>query len=160
MKTSLHQSAAAVFSLMIVSLWLIAFVGQPKETPAKAFAPSVTSLPITNLVAAEPVRAASGPAQQPAPFVIRDTGTDSPGTNIVTRIVTFTALIGGTPRPALQWKADRGNGFVDIAGATNASYRIGNAQVSDSGFYELVATNSAGSVHTTPQQLVVTEGED
>lgn len=101
------------------------------------------------------------PAARPvAPFIAKDTDNDSPGTNIVTRIVTFTAEIGGTPPPFLQWKVDQGAGFVDVPGATNATYRIGNAQVEHNGFYSLFATNSAGSIHTAPQQLIVSEGVD
>jgi hypothetical protein len=95
-----------------------------------------------------------------APFIVQDTATDSPGTNMVTRIVTFTAQVGGAPPPALQWEVDRGNGFAPIAGATRPVFRIGNAQVSDSGQYALFATNSAGGLHTTPVPLFVTEGED
>jgi hypothetical protein len=100
-------------------------------------------------------------ADKPAPpFIIKDTENDSPGTNIVTRIVTLKAEIGGNPPPLLQWQVDKGNGFVDIPGATNATYRIGNAQVEHNGFYALTATNSLGGLRTTPQQLIVWEGED
>lgn len=95
-----------------------------------------------------------------APFIVRDTQNDSPGTNFVTRIVTFTAEVGGTPPLALQWQVDKGGGFEVIPGATNSSYRIGNAQLVHNGFYALFATNFAGSLHTAPQQLIVTEGED
>jgi hypothetical protein len=95
-----------------------------------------------------------------APFIIKDTDNDSPGTNIVTRIVTFKAEIGGTQPLQLQWQVDKGNGFVDIPGATNALYRIGNAQVEHNGFYLLTATNSLGGLRTTPQQLIVSEGVD
>ncbi len=109
----------------------------------------------------QPLSAPAPPAARPvAPFIVKDTENDSPGTNIVTRIVTFTAEIGGSPPPALQWGVDKGAGFADIPGATNATFRIGNAQVSDAGFYSLVATNSAGRIRTSPQQLIVTEGED
>ena len=94
------------------------------------------------------------------PYIVKDTENDSPGTNIVTRIVTLTAEVGGEPAPALQWKVDKGSGFEDIAGATNQIYRIGNAQVVDSGLYALFATNSAGAIQTTPVPLIVTEGED
>src|SRR4051794_6658222 len=66
-----------------------------------------------------------------APFVVQDTENDSPGTNSVTRIVTLKARIGGEPAPELQWKVDKGNGFVEIRDATNATYCIGNAQIED-----------------------------
>lgn len=100
---------------------------------------------------------ASSPA---APFIIQDTLTDSPGTNIVTRIVTFTAHVGGSPPLIRQWKVDLGRGFVPILGATNATLRIGNAQPSDSGRYALFASNPAGQIHTTPVPLVVIDGVD
>lgn len=95
-----------------------------------------------------------------APYIVKDTDNDSPGTNIVTRIVTITAEVGGTPPIALQWKLDRGHGFEDIPGATNATYRIGNAQISDAGFYSLFATNAVGHINTTPVPLIVSEGVD
>ena len=123
--------------------------------------PTVFSLAFVGLVIAS---AWTGRAQDKdapvAPYIVKDTDNDSPGTNIVTRIVTLTAEVGGTPPIALQWKVDRGNGFEEIAGATNATYRIGNAQVVDSGLYTLFATNSAGAIQTTPVPLKVTEGED
>ena len=100
-------------------------------------------------------QAASG-----APFIVKDTDNDSPGTNIVTRIVTLKAEIGGTPPFVFQWKIDRGNGFESIPGATNATYRIGNAQVSDAGLYALFATNYFGNISTTPVPLIVSEGVD
>lgn len=91
---------------------------------------------------------------------MEDTETDSPGTNMVTRIVTFKAQVGGTPAPLLQWKVDHGKGFEAIAGATRSTYRISNAQVTDSGSYSLFATNSAGNISTTSVPLYITEGED
>jgi len=103
---------------------------------------------------------AQNQADSAAPFIVKDTDNDSPGTNIVTRIVTLKAEIGGTPPFTMQWKVDRGSGFESIPGATNATYRIGNAQVSDSGLYSLFATNDFGHISTTPAPLVVTEGED
>lgn len=95
-----------------------------------------------------------------APFIVKDTDNDSPETNMVTRIVTITAEIGGTPPVALQWKVDHGNGFESIAGATNATFRIGNAQVANSGLYSLFATNAAGHLNTTPVPLIVIEVAD
>ena len=99
-------------------------------------------------------------ADSAAPYIVKDTDNDSPGTNIVTRIVTLKAEIGGAQPLQLQWQVDKGSGFVDIPGATNATYRIGNAQVEHNGFYALTATNSLGGLRTTPQQLIVSEGVD
>jgi hypothetical protein len=128
------------------------------------FKPSAPGAEGNKLVFQTPKAVTPSPAAFPspavAPFIVQDTATDSPGTNMVTRIVTFTAQVGGAPPPALQWEVDHGNGFEAITGATKAAFRIGNAQVSDSGRYALFATNSAGGIHTTPVPLFVTEGED
>ncbi len=103
-------------------------------------------------------------ASQPrpvAPFVVTDTATDSPGTNLETRVVTFSAEIGGTPPVFKQWKVDKGHGFLPVsASATNAEFIIPNAHLADSGRYALFATNSAGGTNTTPVPLVVVEGVD
>jgi hypothetical protein len=118
-----------------------------KEPDARADNTSTPSRPITPVAAI-------------APFIIRDTDTDSPGTNIVTRIVTLTAEVGGTPPLARQWKVNHGHGYEPLVGATNAVFRIGNAQVADAGLYSLFVTNSAGSTNTTPVPLIVSEGVD
>ena len=98
---------------------------------------------------------------QPRLFIVADTTTDSPGTNLVTRIVTLKAEIGGTPPVALQWKVDKGRGFLPVsAAATNSVLVISNALIRDSGSYALFATNAAGATNTTPVPLVVVEGVD
>src|SRR5205814_2035993 len=57
-----------------------------------------------------------------APFIVADTVTDSPGTNLATRLVKFTADLGGTAPIFKQWKVNKGGGFVDVsASATNAT---------------------------------------
>jgi hypothetical protein len=100
-------------------------------------------------------------APQRRPYIEADTTTDSPGTNLVTRVVTFKAEIGGTPPITLQWKVDKGNGFVAVsARATNWVLVLTNALISDTGRYALFATNSAGATNTTPVPLVVVEGVD
>jgi hypothetical protein len=96
-----------------------------------------------------------------APRIIVDTTTDSPGTNLETRVVTLSAEIRGTPPLLLQWKVDKGSGFVPVAAsATNSTLTISNAQVEVSGFYALFGTNSAGSVTSTPVPLVVRQATD
>jgi hypothetical protein len=96
-----------------------------------------------------------------APFIVTDTATDSPGTNLETRIVTFTAEVGGTPPIFRQWKVDKGGGFVAVAAsATNTVLIISNAHVADTGRYALFATNAVGGTSTTPVPLVVIEGVD
>jgi hypothetical protein len=100
-------------------------------------------------------------ALPPRLFIVADTATDSPGTNLVTRIVTFKAEIGGTRPIALQWKVDKGKGFVPVsAAATNPVLVISNALIADTGSYALFATNAAGVTNTMPVPLVVVEGVD
>ena len=124
----------------------------------------IAALPVLILPGYVLISANSGHAQSArkpsAPFIVQDTRNDSPGTNAVSRVVTFTAEVGGTPPVALQWKVDKGGGFVAIPGATNWTFWIGDALVSDSGFYSLFASNSVGSIHTTPQRLIVMELPD
>ena len=56
--------------------------------------------------------------------------------------LTLSVTATGTPTPTCQWKR---NG-LPISGATNASYTITSAApVRDNGWYQAVATNSAGS---------------
>jgi len=162
MKISTNKTIA----LVLVGLGILILIlmlnrpgfAQPKIQPA-------AQAENTNEPVAKIENTGQAPANVPqsvagSPFIVKDTDNDSPGTNIVTRIVTITAEVGGTPPIALQWKVDKGNGFEDIPGATNATFRIGNAQVVDSGLYSLFATNSVGHLNTTPVPLIVTEGED
>lgn len=61
--------------------------------------------------------------------------------------------------PELQWQisTDGGSNWVDIAGATSASYTTAATALADSGRqYRLVATNSAGSVVSAAATLTVT----
>jgi hypothetical protein len=90
-----------------------------------------------------------------------DTTTDSPGTNLETRIVTLRAKIDGTPPISLQWWVNKGSGFVPVSTtATNSVLVISNSRVTDSGSYKLFATNCAGFTNTTPVQVIVVEGVD
>jgi len=66
--------------------------------------------------------------------------------------ITLTVAAAGNPAPTYQWFF---NGQA-IAGATNASYSIASAQVSNSGSYTVVATNSAGSATSSAAMLTVT----
>ena len=174
MKITTNKIVAAIFTGLGIGILVIASTshsrvqnkGQPsapivneKESVAKTDVAS-RAAPETAPVAAVKPASQAPPADVGAPFIVKDTDNDSPGTNIVTRIVTITAEVGGEPPIALQWKVDKGGGFVDIPGATNATFRIGNAQVPDSGLYALFATNALGGISPTPVPLIVTEGED
>jgi hypothetical protein len=157
-------SAHTIITMASVGLGLVLLIvilAEPRQAQSKSTAAAQSAGEGKPATGNQPVSVHLPPAAPAeAPFIVEDTETDSPGTNIVTRIVTFRARVGGTPPPALQWTVDHGKGYEPLTGATNPVFRIGNAQVKDSGYYSLFATNSAGSIHTTPQQLVVTEGED
>jgi PKD repeat protein len=97
-----------------------------------------------------------GPVTLPTLFLSTDTTSDSPVTNYAGRNITLTASFGGFPAPALQWKVDKGSGFVNVsASATNASLTLANIQTSDTGSYALFATNVVGELNSTPLALVV-----
>ena len=84
--------------------------------------------------------------QQPTPTdVVRQAGESA----------TFQALADGTAPLYYQWR----KGTTAIAGATGTSYAIPVAQVSDTGSYALVVTNSFGSVTSAVVNLTVTLGQ-
>ena len=63
---------------------------------------------------------------------------------------TFTVAATGTPTPTYQWQ--RYN--TPISGATSSTYTIPSVQTSDQGSYNVVVSNSAGSV--TSQEAILT----
>ncbi len=67
------------------------------------------------------------------------------------------ATAGGSP-DGYQWQysPDGVAAYVDIPGATSASYSIATVAGSDAGFYRVVVTNSAGSSASTASQVSVT----
>jgi BarA-like signal transduction histidine kinase len=79
--------------------------------------------------------------------------TTQPASQIVTQgaSVTFTASASGSPAPAYQWTL---NG-TSLSGANNATLTVANIQAGNAGTYNLVATNSAGSVTSNPATLIV-----
>lgn len=69
--------------------------------------------------------------------------------------VTFTAAATGAT--GYQWQRDIGAGFVDVAGATSASYTTGALAVADSGArFRCVCVNASGSDVTRPAVVTVT----
>ncbi len=64
---------------------------------------------------------------------------------------TFIAAATGSPTPTFQWL----KGGSAIAGATNSSYMLASAQLTDVGAYAVVVTNSAGSATSAAAQLTV-----
>ena len=72
---------------------------------------------------------------------------------------TFTLAASGTAL-TYQWQIDRndGNGWVNIAGANEASYTTSTVNISCNGFkYQCVVSNSAGTVTSNTAVLTVTE---
>ncbi|MBA3699599.1 MAG: immunoglobulin domain-containing protein [Planctomycetes bacterium] len=67
---------------------------------------------------------------------------------------TFSVGASGMPYPTYQWRKDG----VNISGATNATYTKTNVQVSDSGVFTVVVTNSVGSVTSNAASLSVASG--
>ncbi len=67
--------------------------------------------------------------------------------------ISLSATVGGAPTPTMQW---RKNG-VDIPGATDTQLSFASAALSDTGSYQIVATNLAGSIASTPITLTVTK---
>lgn len=65
--------------------------------------------------------------------------------------VTLTVVVDGQPAPTLRWRKDG----VELSGATSASLVLPAAQLSDAGVYDVVATNSAGTVTSASATLVV-----
>jgi len=64
----------------------------------------------------------------------------------------FTAVAGGTAPISYQWSKDG----TPIPGATSVTLNLTNVQTADNGSYTLTATNSIGSVTSSPAQLTVT----
>ena len=65
--------------------------------------------------------------------------------------VTLSVTATGTPPLTYQW---RRNG-VNIPGATGATYSIAGAQLADAGSYDVIVTNTAGSITSNAVTLTV-----
>jgi hypothetical protein len=71
---------------------------------------------------------------------------------------TFTVVASGVPAPTFQWQVstDGGVTFVNVAGATNASFATPATTVADSGkLYRVNVTNTAGTVVSNSALLAV-----
>lgn len=97
----------------------------------------------------------SGPDTNVSLSLSMDTVCDSPPNDYVGRTVSFSAAFAGIPKPSLQWKVNKGSGFVPITGATNSTLTLPNSQTTNSGSYELVAANAAGTLSSSPLTLNV-----
>ena len=85
-----------------------------------------------------------------APILVQDTLPAS-GSDVVGSSVTFTASFDGAPPVTYQWQV----GGVPIPGATNATYTIPNLHSTDSGGYNVVASNIYGSTPSSQSTFIV-----
>ncbi|MDB6063808.1 MAG: Immunoglobulin I-set domain protein, partial [Pedosphaera sp.] len=88
------------------------------------------------------------------PVVITDTLPAS-GSDVVGSSVTFSASFDGTRPIFYQWQANTAGVPTPIPGATNSTYTLANMQVTDTGGYSLVASNSLGSTTSTEVPFIV-----
>jgi hypothetical protein len=97
------------------------------------------SRPITDLVT---------PGQPFAPVVL---SRPKPATAFLGNSHTLSVRVAGHPAPTFQWR----KGFANIPGATTSSYTIPSVAAGDAGDYNVVVTNSQGSVTTPNATLYV-----
>jgi len=74
-----------------------------------------------------------------------------PVTVLAGAAVSLNVLAGGSAPFSYQWRRDG----VDIQGATSAAYKLPAAKALDSGSYEVVVGNSAGTVVSAPALVTV-----
>jgi hypothetical protein len=69
----------------------------------------------------------------------------------------MSAVFSGAPTLAYQWqKSDNATFTNNVSNATNSTYTISDAAVSDSGSYRLICTNSLGKTNSSFAALTVT----
>ena len=105
---------------------------------------NATVMAIDNLAVSSLLWASNSQAptiqQQPTSLVTEDGGA-----------VTFSVQASGTPPPSFQW---RFNGS-DLSGATNSSLVLDPVSPSNAGSYDVVVSNSSGSVTSTAATLSI-----
>jgi len=78
-----------------------------------------------------------------APVLVSDIA-PNPALGYVDGSVTFSATFNGTMPIFYHWQANTGGGAENIPGATNSTLTLGNLQLTNSGTYTLLASNSIG----------------
>jgi len=69
---------------------------------------------------------------------------------------TFSVVATGNPTPTYQWQRNIGGTFTNISGATSTSYTVSSpAAADDLSQFQVVVTNSGGSVTSQPAVLAV-----
>ncbi|MGH7951499.1 MAG: immunoglobulin domain-containing protein, partial [Limisphaerales bacterium] len=79
------------------------------------------------------------------PVIITNTASPNTTTNFVGLSETFKVTAQGTAPITYQWQVATdasGDGAVSISGATNATLELDNLQLTDTGYYSVVASNS------------------
>src|SRR5207247_1485031 len=114
---STNRNLAITCGLALAGLALFALARRPDQpqTNARSQLPGNSSLSKPGTGGERGLPLASQQLRVAPPFIRTDTATDSPGTNLVTRVVTLRAEMGGTPPLVLQWKVDKGAGFVAVS---------------------------------------------
>jgi hypothetical protein len=69
--------------------------------------------------------------------------------------VSFTVAASGSTPLTYQWQKLVSGTWTNISGATSATFALGSAQASDAGQYQVVVSNSAGSVTSSTVSLTV-----
>ncbi len=131
--TEFHQSFFIILNLAIGGDW----PGNPDNS---------TSFPQT--LAVDWVRVYRDDAMAGAPVF-----TTQPMSQTITagQAVTFTVAATGNPAPTFQWQKNGAN----IAGATDASYRIASVTTNDAANYSAIASNSLGNAISNAAALAV-----
>jgi hypothetical protein len=89
------------------------------------------------------------------PTIVKDTTPTNLFSMYVGQGVTFSAYFTGPGSITNQWQVDLGGGTTDIPGATNNTYTVPSAQMSDTGFYQLQASDSFGAALSTYTYVTV-----
>ena len=82
----------------------------------------------------------------------------SSSTVLVGAAASFSVVASGTTPLTYQWrKSTDGTTYNDISGSTSATYSIATAALTDTGYYKVVVTNSAGSATSNAAILTVNQ---
>jgi autotransporter-associated beta strand protein len=95
------------------------------------------------------VHLGAGPVVPDFGPTLTDNTTITPSGVFVGGTATMVAGFTGIPLPTYQWMFDNGSGAVAITGATNSTFTLSNAQLTNTGGYYLVASNNPNGSPST-----------